>query len=741
MEMVINKKTRFVNGNAGRQTVNLVEKIVACIEKSDFWTEKSYIKGRTISNLQCPECGDRTAWAYADKPFAIICNKLNHCGAKTKTLSLFPDILRNIESEHPPTADDPHYPATFYLHTRGLNKSLSGLRYEYWQDIRNTGSGGVMFQIKKSGKEQTYNGRLFNPPDNEGKTHNVGSTSGVFWQHPGMEYNMSSATYVTEGIIDALSLIEIGKQAIAVLSAGNTSSSTDLSEFEYLIFAFDNDPAGRKATQEWKEAYTNADAILPDIGDWNDFLLRYGHDAPKEFDSQTATFKKLCEAEALKEKIEEDKYDAEIFKHIRALNKKHAVTMLSGKCVIFSEVIEPTFNREDIAFSSFNDFRNYYLPNKVFNPKTKKQTNIATLWLNDKRRRQYAGIAFNPGTDIPGYYNLWRGFRIKPKQGDWDLMKRHIGEVICSGNKDHFTWLMAWFARLFQDPGGERGAAVVLQGKQGTGKGCLVNQFENFLGSHFLHVASQKQLTGNFNNHLKNALMVFCDEGYWAGSKSDEGMLKALITEPSFQIEPKGKDSFPVKNFVNLIIASNNKWVIPAGLEERRFFVLQVGEQHIQDTGYFKKIWDQMNNGGREAMLYDLLNLDMSDIDLRRAPKTEALAEQIQSSSDLIEKWWFGCLHKGEIINGADQWEESLLPKQIYDEYIAFCKATEPNKKRLADVPFYKEFKSLCSGIYKERDSVSGTDGKRPERYRIPSLEDCRAAMDKKAGYSFKWGY
>ncbi len=735
--MVIHKEEKFVNGNA----VNLAEKIVACIEKSDFWTEKSYIKGRIISNLQCPECGDMTAWAYADKPFAIICNKLNHCGARTKTLSLFPDILRNIEFEHPPTDADPNYPATFYLHTRGLNKSLSGLNYEYWRDIRNTGSGGVMFQIKKSDKEQVYNGRLFNPPENEGKTHNKNSTSGVFWQHPGKEYNMSSATYVTEGIIDALSLVEIGKQAIAVLSAGNTPSNTDLSEFEYLIFAFDNDPAGRRATQKWKEAYPKADAILPDIGDWNDFLLRYGHDAPKEFDSQTATFKELCEDKTLKEKIAEDMYDAEIFKHIRELNKKHAVVMLCGKCVIFSEVVEPTFNREDITFSSFNDFRNCYLPNKVFNPKTKKQTNIATLWLNDKRRKQYAGITFNPGTDIPGYYNLWRGFRIKPKQGDWDLMNRHICEVICSGNKDHFIWLMAWFARLFKDPGGERGAAVVLQGKQGTGKGCLVNQFEYFLGGHFLHIASQKQLTGNFNNHLKNALMVFCDEGYWAGSKSDEGMLKALITEPSFQIEPKGKDSFPVKNFVNLIIASNNKWVVPAGLEERRFFVLQVGDQRIQDTGYFKKIWDQMNNGGREAMFYDLLQLDISGIDLRKAPKTEALAEQIQSSGELIEKWWFGCLHKGEIINGADQWEESLLPKQLYDEYIAFCKATEPNKKRLADVPFYKEFKSLCGGVHKERDSVPGTDGRRPERYHIPSLEDCRASMEKKAGFSFKWGF
>ena len=63
-----------------------------------------------------------------------------------------------------------------------------------------------------------YNGRIFNPPHGEGKTHNKGSTSGIFWKHPGREYDQNKFTYATEGIIDALSLWEIGEQAIAVLA-------------------------------------------------------------------------------------------------------------------------------------------------------------------------------------------------------------------------------------------------------------------------------------------------------------------------------------------------------------------------------------------------------------------------------------------------------------------------------------------------------------------------------------------
>jgi len=726
--------------NCDNRFFSVIPSITDRLMQSGYRTERTKVRGNTISNLRCPECGDKTAWAYADKPFSINCNKLNHCGIRTKTLSLFPDILRNIEFEHPPTDADPHYPATFYLHTRGLNKSLSGLRYEYWQNIRNTGSGGVMFPIPKSDNETVYNGRLFNPPDKEGKTHNKNSTSGVFWQHPAMEYNMSSATYVTEGIIDALSLIEIGKQAIAVLSAGNTPSNTDLSEFEYLIFAFDNDPAGRRATQKWKEAYPKADAILPirDTGDWNAFLIRNGHNAEKEFDEKFDSFREQCEK--LDEQIKKDIRDAEIFRHIRKLNEKHAVVMLGGKCIVISEVEDPTFKRRDIAFSSVNDFRNFYSNQRVSNPEPGKNrtVSISDLWLKDKKRRQYDGLIFNPGADIPGYYNLWRGFCIKPKQGNWDLLRRHIWEVICSENEEYFTWLMAWFARMIQNPGEERpGTAVVLKGKRGTGKGCLVNQFRYFFGTHFLHITNQRQLTGNFNSHLKDALMVFCDEGFWAGSKNDEGALKALITEPTIQIEPKGRDSFSVKNYVNLLIASNNNWVIPAGLEERRFFVLEVNDRHIQDTGYFRKIWEQMNDGGREAMFYDLLKLDISDVDLRRAPKTEALIEQIENSMGPLQSWWYECLIKGENVNvsGIGQWSEFIGTEQLHSDYLAYCKELEIKGYRMSEKQLGRKIKSLCKGIENYREGT----GERKRGFLFPSLEDCRNSFSEMIGYSIRW--
>ena len=242
--------------------------IKARLQKSEYWTPKTREKGKTISRLICPECGDKEAWAYSNEPWAINCNRLNECGIRTKTLKLFPEIIQNIEKENPACKEDPTRPATVYLHSRGLIESLEGLKYEYWKDIRGTGSGGVMFPVA----EGVYNGRIFNPPHGEGKTHNRGSTSGAFWKHS-RGYDPNKPTYVTEGIIDALSLCEMGFQAIAVLSSGQDPSKLDLSEIGNIVLAFDPDEAGASALRKWNKLYPNAGAIMPVKGDWNDFLL------------------------------------------------------------------------------------------------------------------------------------------------------------------------------------------------------------------------------------------------------------------------------------------------------------------------------------------------------------------------------------------------------------------------------------------------------------------------------------
>ena len=327
---------------------------------------------------------------------------------------------------------------------------------------------------------------------------------------------------------------------------------------------------------------------------------------------------------------------------IDELNKKHAVVMISGKCAIMNEVTDPISNRPDVTFSSIYDFKNYYSNKKVeyINDEGKKcEVALSKLWLDSARRRQYEGIAFAPGRDIPGYYNLFRGFAVAPAHGDWSLFREHIFHNICRGNVELFNYVMQWMARNVQDPGGDRpGVAIVLKSpERGTGKGIFATQYGKTFGNHFKHITQTTQVVGRFNSHLKDCLLLFVDEGVWGGDRPAEGVLKGLITEPQIMIEPKGINAFPVENHVSFIIASNNEWIIPAGFEERRFLVLDVSPVHKQDTEYFGAIVDQMDQGGRAAMLYDLLEMKIT-LDLRKVPRTQALLDQVVHGMTTVQK-------------------------------------------------------------------------------------------------------
>lgn len=425
---------------------------------------------------------------------------------------------------------------------------------------------------------------------------------------------------------------------------------------------------------------------------------------------------------------------------IDELNKKHAVVMLGGKCVVMNEIIDPVSNRPDITFSSINDFRNYYIniiAEFINEEGHSSKDAVSKLWLESRRRRQYDGIVFSPGNDIPKFYNLFRGFAVKPVKGDWSLFRQLIFDVIVAGNEENFDYLLKWMARLAKYPGAERlGVSVVMRGKMGVGKGVFSTQYGKIFGSHFLHLTNPIHLVGKFNNHLKNALLVFLDEGNWAGDKNAEGALKTMISEDQFMVEPKGRDAFPVKNHIHLIFASNNDWVVPAGLEERRFFVLDVNDKHIQDHKYFAAIIDQMNNGGREALLYDLLEMDVRDDDLRKIPRTNALLDQIVHTMPTVQKFWLERLRAGTLLRDHREWEEFVVTEKLHREYLDFA-LDVGDRYRLIDKQFSKELLRLCPDINRKKRTIDGRD--RWVRY-FPPLDICRKQFEKTVHIEINWG-
>ena len=430
--------------------------------------------------------------------------------------------------------------------------------------------------------------------------------------------------------------------------------------------------------------------------------------------------------------------DAEVW--IDHLNQNHAVVMSSGKAMVMNFGYDHVFDRRLITYSEFEHFRKRYR-NKTIKIGD-KQRKLADFWLDHPRRREYMdGVVFLPGQgQRPGRFNFWNGFAVEPEEGDCILFLQHLREVICAGDEDVANWVLSWLADCVQNPAQRPGTALVLQGKQGTGKGMFVKYLGPLFGEHYLHVTSSRHLTGHFNAHLEDALLVFADEAHFAGDRATLGVLKGLITEDHHMIERKYHDPRQVKNFVRVIMASNNPWVVAAAGEERRFCVLQVSEAHMQHQEYFAALNEEMEGGGREALLHYLLEYDI-DQDLRTIPKTDALMEQQVASLDSAESFWLMVLDRGALLEEHDLWKQIVAKRLLHAEFQRYAR-NHGDRHPLTPIAFGMRLGKLCPSCKGDGKTTTLINGDQPHRenaYRFPPLEQCRKEFEAEVKMEPDW--
>lgn len=83
--------------------------------------------------------------------------------------------------------------------------------------------------------------------------------------------------------------------------------------------------------------------------------------------------------------------------------------------------------------------------------------------------------------------------------------------------------------------------------------------------------------------------MLVCNEVKSFVSNSEKDPLKALITESTVDIQSKGKNAIHQENVANFIFLSNNFAPVKISEGDRRYFVLEVWSQMIDNFEYFKK--------------------------------------------------------------------------------------------------------------------------------------------------------
>ena len=428
---------------------------------------------------------------------------------------------------------------------------------------------------------------------------------------------------------------------------------------------------------------------------------------------------------------------------VQQLNQQHAIVSVEGKLRVLKE------GPMGVSYSSVGDFHSYYLNR----PKVEGR-GATKVWMSHPDRRTYEGLVFDPAyrSEYAYHYNLWQGFAVEPAEGDCSLYLELILTVICCGNEQHYNYLIRWMAHAVQCPGELPGVAVVLMGGRGSGKGCSIQPFGRLFGRHFASLNTRESFMGRFNAHMQDKMVMFADEVFWSGDKSQEGALKTMITEHRRPYEAKGLPLVELDNFARVVMATNDTWAVPAGHDERRYLVLEVSDIRKQDTAYFGAIDRQMRSGGDSALLHMLLQLDLTDFDVRDIPQTNALASQKLKSLNPLETWWHDCLDEGSIgfcddsgrlighsstISGPTEmglWPSFAATSALYEAYTDHSKKLG-RRYPLSTSEFGKRFIQLAK-VSSIRPNIYGS---RVRGYDMPSLNNARQEFCKFLGHELVW--
>lgn len=455
-----------------------------------------------------------------------------------------------------------------------------------------------------------------------------------------------------------------------------------------------------------------------------------------------------------------------------AFNRKFGMLLLEGKAVIVSREVNENTKCIQTQFSSKDAIQTYYANERL--PSVEKNEegyyhldwgqSIFQEWLISPARRSYPQAVFAPEAKMAATiempksgkpYNLYIGTNLTPQAGDCSMILEHIRTIWCRGNSDAFDYVIKWLARMVQKPADQGKTVIVLRSGEGTGKNIIFDIFDRYFGGHSVMLTKPEDLAG-FNDHLGLAVFVFLNEALWGGNKSVEGTMKSTITDDVLLIERKYLPKFKCRNSTHIVVATNNDWAVPVGIDDRRFLILDASEERKGDFMYFSQLADHIQSGGQEAFLHYLENVSLDGFDVRSIPQLNSatkLDHKIRTA-DSITKWWIDILVEGGFVverqtvndNGTPCREEVFVPwdkeetlaivrQEVHDCYRSGTPGT--HKETMATL--MKKITELL-GLDKLREMRPWNGGEDRQRMIIlPSLNDARIAMEAKLRQRGPW--
>jgi hypothetical protein len=243
------------------------------------------------------------------------------------------------------------------------------------------------------------------------------------------------------------------------------------------------------------------------------------------------------------------------------------------------------------------------------------------------------------------YGNLWSSQRV-PTGTPGDVTPFYDHMRLMGFTEENIKHVTQWMAFTLRHPEEKINHMLIIAGREGIGKDWLLTPLTQAMGV-YAHVIEGHELTRDFNEYLLAIKFLVINEtelGDYREAQVVSAKLKPLAASPplTLSVNIKGVRPIKIRNIVNCVMTSNEVMPIRLQGQSRRFYALW-SDLHIRDDkgdvsqewqDYWVKMWNWMNNGGSDHVIYHMLNeLDLSDFRAGVAPVVTDFLRDIQESS------------------------------------------------------------------------------------------------------------
>lgn len=301
-----------------------------------------------------------------------------------------------------------------------------------------------------------------------------------------------------------------------------------------------------------------------------------------------------------------------------------------------------------------------------------KEISFFSKWLKDPTRRTYYKYDCYPPPLSPpeSVYNMWTDFPVhhETTSTECSVFTNHLDNVI--GGKEY---LLDWMAHIIQKPGIKTLICPIIRGKSGCGKSIMGDTFRMVLGEVLGHHANKlNDILDKHSHARKNRIFISIDEVDAKSGAIHNEHFKDAITSLTFKFEQKRIDEITLTNFNNFFITTNNEKSMPIQEAERRYAVFDMSDTKMGDHEYFNNLIEWRNKPENIQALYNFLKVrNISNVNLKNIPETNALHESRILSLPAIVKWWTYRM----VDNFPRTWGvNSISNSELFQDYLEFIK-------------------------------------------------------------------